>query len=404
VGAEGGGLHLNHSISIIGGCGHVGLPLGIVLAECGFSTTLVDVAAEKVAKVNGGEMPFQEQDGEQGLKAALASGKLRATTDQSTIRDASAVIVIIGTPVDEYLNPRVQDITTVMERLLPYFRNEQTVILRSTVVPGTSERIRDLLHSRGVRASVGFAPERIAQGKALKELRGLPQIISAFDERGLRAQREIFGAVARGSIIDVKPVEAELSKLFSNAYRYINFAISNQFLAIAEKAGADFPTIYHAITHEYPRMASFAKAGFAAGPCLLKDTMQLAAFSKNTFFLGHAAMLVNEGTPSVAVEMLEKKLGRSLAGVRIGILGMTFKRDNDDTRDSLAFKLRKLLLAKGADVVCHDPFLTPQEYPELGLLPLDAVLRSPAIIIGSPHSDYDKLEFSSDQAVIDIWR
>ncbi len=394
---------MNHSIAIVGGCGHVGLPLGIVLAECGFDATLVDIAADKVDAVNRGRMPFLEDHAPEHLAAALASGRLRATVDQSQVRNASAVIVIIGTPVDEYLNPRIHDITRAMDALLPYLHAEQTVILRSTVFPGTSERIRDLLHAKGIRASVGFAPERIAQGKAIHELRALPQIISAFDERGLQVQREIFGTVAHGQIIELQPVEAELAKLMSNAYRYINFAISNQFFAIAEKAGADFSAIHHAVTHEYPRMSAFARAGFAAGPCLFKDTMQLAAFSENTFFLGHAAMLINEGMPAVTIDMLEARLERPVKGVGVGILGMTFKKDNDDTRDSLAFKLRKLLEAKGADVICHDPFLNPEAFPDLRLSAVEDVTRRPAVIIGAPHSAYHGLRFAPGQVVIDIW-
>jgi len=396
-------LGLTQSIAIVGGCGHVGLPLGIVLAQCGFETTLVDIAADKVAAVNRGEMPFLEQNAEAALASALASGKLKATTDQAAIRAATVVVVIIGTPVDEYLNPRVQDIMSVMLRLLPSFNGGQTIILRSTVSPGTSGRVRDLLHSHGVRASVGFAPERIAQGKAIQELRSLPQIISAFDERGLAVQRKIFGTLAHGKVIELAPIEAELAKLFSNAYRYINFAISNQFFAMAEKAGADFAAIHHAVTHEYPRMSAFARAGFAAGPCLFKDTMQLAAFGQNTFFLGHAAMLVNEGMPAVTVEMLESRLGRSLAGAPVGILGMTFKKDNDDHRDSLAFKLRKLLVAAGAEVICHDPFLTPEAFPHLHLRPLNEVAGRPAIVIGAPHTAYDSLRFSPEQVVVNIW-
>lgn len=394
---------MKHRIAIIGGCGHVGLPLGIALAEVGFPTDLIDISVEKVDQVNRGEMPFVEDDAANRLAAAIKGGALKATTLQETIRSASAVIVIIGTPVDEYLNPRTQDIARAIEEVRPHLRSEQTVILRSTVFPGTSERIRDLLHAQGIKASVGFAPERIAQGKALHELRSLPQIISAFDERGLQVQREIFGTLAHGKIIELKPVEAELAKLFSNAYRYINFAISNQFFAIAEKAGADFSAIHHAVTNDYPRMSAFARAGFAAGPCLFKDTMQLAAYSQNTFFLGHAAMLINEGMPAVTVDMLEARLERPVRGESVGILGMTFKKDNDDTRDSLAFKLRKLLEAKGANVLCHDPFLNPEGFPDLKLSSMERVSRCPAIIIGAPHSAYRDMAFSPDQVVINIW-
>ena len=191
-------------------------------------------------------------------------------------------------------------------------------------------------------------------------------------------------------------MEAELAKLFTNSWRYLNFAISNQFYMLAETYGLDFYRIHDAVTREYPRMRSFARAGFAAGPCLLKDTLQLSAFSGNNFFLGHSAMLVNEGLPNFIVSQLRQK---DLAAKKVAILGMAFKGESDDIRDSLSYKLKKLLEVEAKEVLCTDPFVQ-----EAGLVPPDeAVRQADIIVLGAPHSAYRDLEIAPEKVVIDIW-
>src|ERR1700741_4922288 len=144
----------------------------------------------------------------------------------------------------------------------------------------------------------------------------------------------------------------------------MNFAISNQFYVLAETYGLDFQRSYGAVTHRYPRMRSFAKAGFAAGPCLLKDTLQLSAFSGNNFFLGHSAMLVNEGLPNFIVNQLRQQ--EKLPDKLVAILGMAFKAESDDTRESLSYKLRKLLMVDAKEVLCTDPYVVDEK-----LIPLE---------------------------------
>src|SRR5207237_1400337 len=189
---------------------------------------------------------------------------------------------------------------------------------------------------KGLDIPVAFCPERVAQGHSLREFRSLPQIVSAFDRDTLTAVRELFGRFVPETV-EMAPMEAELCKLLTNAWRYIQFATVNQFYMIASQHGLDFNRILHGCRHNYPRMAGMPGPGFAAGPCLVKDTMQLAAFSQNSFVLGHAAMLINEGLPAHLVELAKRQT--PLAGKTAGILGMTFKAESDDTRDSLSFKL-----------------------------------------------------------------
>ena len=208
--------------------------------------------------------------------------------------------------------------------------------------------------------------------------------------------RELFSVLTE-DLVEMQPVEAELTKLFTNAWRYIKFAVANQYYMIASEMGADFDAIYNGITHNYPRASDLPGPGFAAGPCLFKDTMQLASYSKNQFWIGHAAMLVNEGLPQYVVGALRRSVG-DLAGKTIGILGMAFKAEVDDPRDSLSYKLKSLLELETGTVLCSDPYVR-----EAGLVPAqDLVDRSDLILIGTPHKLYKQLDFHGKR-VIDVW-
>jgi UDP-N-acetyl-D-mannosaminuronic acid dehydrogenase len=276
-------------------------------------------------------------------------------------------------------------------------RDGQTLILRSTVYPGTSRKIQEYLDERGLRVQVAFCPERIAQGYAVQELRELPQIISAFSDSGLEAARAFFAPIAP-EVIPLEPLEAELAKLFTNAYRYIEFAIVNQFYMIAETRGADYHRIQEAIKRDYPRLAHLPGPGFSAGPCLLKDTMQLAAFYNHNFSLGHAALWINEGLPDFLVEELKKD--QPLREKTVGILGMAFKADNDDKRESLSYKLRKLLRVEARRTLCHDPYIRDAD-----LVPLDTVVaESDILIVATPHQEYRSLQIPKGKHVVDLWR
>ena len=217
-----------------------------------------------------------------------------------------------------------------------WLRDGQILILRSTVFPGTSQHIQNRLFDEGLDVRIANCPERVTQGHALTELGKYPQIISAFDTETLSAVRELFSRIAR-EFVEMTPIEAELSKLMTNSWRYIQFAIVNQFYMIATQHGLDFDRILHGCRHHYGRMADAPGPGFAAGPCLVKDTMQLAAFSQNQFVLGHSAMLINEGLPNHLIEMCKREM--DLSRKTAGILGMAFKADSDDPRDSLSYKL-----------------------------------------------------------------
>jgi UDP-N-acetyl-D-mannosaminuronic acid dehydrogenase len=384
-------------VCVVGGCGHVGLPLALTFADHGLSVSIYDIDDAAVQKVSSGEMPFRE-NGANELMQRVQGGKnpLRVSSSPEVVAEAECVVVVIGTPVDEHLNPTFHAMRRFFSRLVPHLREGQCVILRSTVYPGSTEKMRDFLAAKGAKVHVAYCPERVAEGKALEELRALPQIVAGCDAEATRMAEELYGKIAR-TIIHLKPIEAELTKIFANAWRYIQFATANQFLMIAADHEVDFYRIYDALTREYPRMAGLPKGGFAAGPCLLKDTMQLAAATDNNFALGHAAMLINEGMPNFIVRQL--KAHHDLGSMTAGILGMAFKADSDDPRESLSYKLRKILEYEAAQVICTDPYVRDE-----ALLPLDDVLaQSDIIIVAAPHKQYRQLQFRDGQQVVDIW-
>ncbi|MCC6954296.1 MAG: nucleotide sugar dehydrogenase [Deltaproteobacteria bacterium] len=380
-------------IAVVGGCGHVGLPLGVKFALAGAQVSLVDISAEAVKSINGGTFPFLENGGDRELQEALRRG-LRATTDAKEVANCEVVVFVTGTPVDEHLNPKLSEVLKILDFYQPYFRQDALIVMRSTLFPGTMEHIYNRLRDRNANVRLTFCPERVSQGYALEEIDSLPQIISVFDEPSFDAAYEVFAAIAP-KIIRLRPIEAEMTKLMANAWRYLEFAIANQFYMIAEANGVDFHRLYEAIRYEDPRAKGYKAPGFAAGPCLFKDTMQLASFFDNQFYLGHSAMLVNEGLATFAVEKATKELGGSVWGKTIGLLGMAFKPNNDDTRESLSFKVKKVLEFRGAEVVYTDPYVA-------GGISLDEFRKTcDAVIVCTPHSEYKGLEFT--QPVVDVW-
>lgn len=380
-------------IAIVGGCGHVGLPLGVKFSLAGLATTLIDINTNSVQKVNSGRFPFVEKGGEEQLNQALRNG-LQATSEMRACAEADVIVFVTGTPVDEHLNPKLSEVLKIFETYRSYFRPDALIVMRSTLFPGTMEHLYRQLQQWSVKVHLAFCPERVAQGFALDEIDSLPQIVSAFTEESFQAAYNLFKVLAP-SVIRLTPLEAEMTKLMANSWRYLEFAIANQFYMIAEKSGVDFSRIFQAIRYDYPRAKGYKSPGFAAGPCLFKDTMQLASYFDNQFYLGHSAMLVNEGLATFVADKLESLSGGSLWGKEVGLLGMSFKADNDDLRESLSFKVKKVLEFKGARVLTHDPFLKND-------LSLDELLaRSTGLILGTPHSAYKGITFN--KPIVDVW-
>jgi UDP-N-acetyl-D-mannosaminuronic acid dehydrogenase len=383
-------------ICVVGGAGHVGLPLSIVFAHRGQRVCAYDIDRRALDTIAGGVMPFMEKGAEPLLKDVLANGRLHFSSDPASLAGVPAIILTIGTPIDEFLNPTLRLIKRCIDDLLPFLSDGQLLVLRSTVYPSVTEWLAKYLASKGKRVLVAFCPERIVQGQAIDELQTLPQIVSGTTPDAEDAAARLFGLIAP-SIVRLTPTEAEFAKLFSNAFRYIEFAVANQFYMIAATAGVDYYRVIDGLKEGYPRARGIPRAGLAAGPCLFKDTMQLAAFSKNQFSIGYSAMLVNEGLPSFLVDQLRQQY--PLETMTVGLLGMAFKADNDDARSSLSYKLKRLLAFQAGTVMTTDPYV--QGDPDLR--PLDEVMaRADIVVLCVPHAAYRGLDVSAKIAV-DIW-
>jgi UDP-N-acetyl-D-mannosaminuronic acid dehydrogenase len=383
-------------VGVIGGAGRVGLALSLTFADCGLKTVIYDIDSDKVQMIREGQMPFFEHEASDMLTRTLQSGTLQVEDKPNRLRECQFLICIVGTPVDEHLNPAFTGIHRALDGCRDQFRDGQILVLRSTVFPGTSQHVQQYFRDLGVDVKVSFCPERVAQGQSVREFRTLPQIISAFDEGTLAEVERLFRHFVPDVVV-MPPMEAELCKLMTNSWRYLQFAAVNQFYMIATSRGLDFDRILHGCRHDYPRMAGMPGPGFSAGPCLVKDTMQLAAFSHNQFLLGHAAMLINEGLPAYLIERARSQL--SLREAVAGILGLAFKAESDDPRDSLSYKLRKLLVLETASVLVTDPYVQDPD-----VVPVERLLEEADVVfVATPHKVYRELVVPADTVLLDVW-
>jgi len=388
--------HDNIDLTVVGGAGHVGIPLVLCFADSGLRVLINDLNEAALRSLREGVLPFIEYDAQPVLDRVLKSGALHYGTRPSDIGRNGPVIVTIGTPVDEFLNPVLGQVKKCLDSILPHIADGQLLILRSTIYPGTTEWIARYLERLNRKLLVAYCPERVVQGYGISELKSLPQIVSGTTPEAEDQAATLFKRIAP-DIVRCKPLEAEFAKLFTNVHRYIEFATTNQFYMIAESAGADYGAILDAMKRNYPRASRIPGPGFSAGPCLFKDTMQLAAFSRNHFALGHAAMLVNEGLVLHVIDQLRNTY--DLANATVGLLGMAFKSEIDDNRSSLSYKLKHGLLHHAKRVITTDPLVKN----DADLLPLDElVAQSDIMVLCTPHKLYKNLD-TRGKPVFDIW-
>lgn len=373
------------------GVSRAGLPLALLLAERGHQVVLVEKDAAALKTLQAGSYPFQEPGAVELLQSCLQKECVQLSSDMSVIRGCEVIMLAVTTPVDQGLIPNMSLVDAAVDDLQPHLSGGETILLRATVFPGTCEKISEKLSklpalrvnggekgSHELSTGVSFCPERLASGRVVEELKKVPQIISGSTPRALSHAVALFEPLSV-DLVELSLLEAEAATLFLNAWRYVSFGTANQFYHIAVSKGLDFNKIRSAIIHRYQRAADFPRSGFTAGPRLYRDMMQLSAYCRHTFSLGNAAMLVNETMPDCLVEQARQKLeecGRTFKGLKCGILGMAFKPDYDDCSDSLAFKLRELLLREGAAVSCSDACI---EAGTMDLISEESLLQSHGI-------------------------
>ena len=382
------------NISIIGGAGHVGFALGLIFSSKGFKVSLIDKHTSNIKKINNGKIPFLEENSQKLLKTMIKKKRIYATSQLRKVIESKFIIVCIGTPINNKLNPNLRGFINFFYQLKKFLKKDQIIIIRSSIYPGICNKIYKIIESKCKNLS--YCPERIVQGKAILELPKLPQLVSGKNKKAVLESSKLFRKVCK-KIIYTKVIEAELIKLFSNAYRYINFSISNQFYMICQNQNLDFFKIRDIMKDGYLRNSSIPMSGFTAGPCLLKDTMQLSSFYNHKFLLGHSAMSINEGIPKFIINKLEKKF--NLKKKTVGVLGLAFKSETDDIRDSLSIKLLQLLKLKKVKTLQSDEYFKTKE----NIDKIDLVKKSDIIIVSTPHKAYKKLKIGKNKILVDIW-
>ena len=387
-------MSTKRNISIIGGAGHIGFPLGLILSSKGFKVSLIDKNKNNIKKINNGEAPFLEENSKKLLTDMIKKKRIYATDQINEISKSKYIIICISTPITNQLNPNLKPFINFFHQLKKKIKKDQIVIIRSSIYPGICEKVYKIIEKKCKNLS--YCPERIVQGKSIVELPKLPQLVSGKSKKAILESGKLFKTICK-KIIYTEVIEAELIKLFSNAYRYINFAISNQFYMICQNQNLNFFKIRNIMREGYMRNANIPESGFTAGPCLLKDTMQLSSFYNHRFKLGHAAMSVNEGIPIFIIKELQKKF--DLRKKTVGVLGLTFKAETDDIRDSLSIKLVKLLELKKIKTLQSDEFYKNKK----NISKNDLVKKSDIIILATPHKAYKRLKIKKNKTVVDIW-
>ena len=381
-------------ISVVGGGGRVGLPLSLVLASAGHKVIIVDSNESRVNQINNRTMPFSEEHSDDIIQS-LSIDQLVASTENLSIEKSDVCILIIGTPVLDDGTPSVGALFELVETIIPYLNKTKLLLLRSTVYPNVTQKIKLLLSEAKLEIEVAYCPERIAEGKAIFELKSLPQIIGADSDLAFLKAKEVFECITP-KIIRTTIKEAELCKLFANSYRYINFAIANEFFEICQENDINWENVWYALKEDYPRTQGLPTPGFAAGPCLVKDTQQLDYYFNNKFELGRSAIKINEHLPDYIISVLRSMF--DLKHKKVGILGMTFKGDVDDFRSSLSFRLKNLLEEEALEVYCSDAILQKNYFVSLEFL----IENSDIIILSTPHKSYK--DIVTKKPLIDLWR
>jgi len=372
-----------YDISIIG-LGRVGLPLALCFADRGLQVLGVDKNPDLLDSIRAGRMPFAESGTQELLDRVTAAGSLDLATRAADAAKAPNIVITLGTPSFSHIESDLSQVREALDDLLPVLRAGHALILRSTIAPGTTDFVA------GEDIFVAHAPERIAAGRFLEEISTLPCIVAGVDEESTRRATSVF-EVFDVPIVRTTPVQAELAKIWTNILRYATFALPNLLMMDCERFDANVFEVIDLINRDYPR-GGIALPGLTAGSCLRKDF----AFSEersNAPGMLLAVSRVNEAVPLFLVEGVKRRIG-SLASRKVAVLGLTFKRDTDDERDSLSPKLIRLLERELADVAVCDPHAsTPTQ-------PLEEAIRdADVVIVATNHSEFERPQ--AQRAILD---
>jgi UDP-N-acetyl-D-mannosaminuronic acid dehydrogenase len=370
-------------VSVVG-LGRVGLPLALSFADRGLTVVGIDNDPARLGAVREGRMPFAENGAPELIDRVHAGGRLSLSERVVDAARARHIVITLGTPSFSHIEIDMRDIRSALDDLLGVLEPGRSLILRSTVAPGTTEFVAGYLAKhRGFRIGedvfVAHAPERIAAGRFLEEIDTLPCIIGGVGARSGEVVGELF-KVFDAPIVQTTPVNAELAKIWTNILRYTHFALPNLLMMDCERSSANVFEVIDLINRDYPR-GGIAQPGLTAGTCLRKDF----AFSEERSAAPGmllAVSRVNESVPLFLLEGVKRRVG-PLANRKVAVLGLAFKADTDDERDSLAHKLIRLLERELADVAVHDPHV-----PTPTVSFAEAVEGAAAVIVATNHTEF----------------
>lgn len=390
-------------VTAVVGIGRVGLPLALYLSDHGHTVYGLDIDQEKVNSILRHQLPFME-DGAQELLDKYVGKTFLPSTNFEKLAKAQNIILTLGTPVDENMNPSLVQIDKALETSRPYLKKGQLLILRSTVSPGTTDYVRSYLTELNFKVGqdffLAFCPERIAEGRSLQELGEISQIVGGADRQSSKRAADFFKSLAiEVNVAD--SISAELAKLFTNMYRYINFAIANEFMILAGNHHRDIYHIVDLVNRNYKR-GGLALPGLTGGPCLFKDGFFLIGDVPFADLIA-TSWKINESIPLFLIKKVRERT--KLEGKKAVILGLAFKAEIDDIRESLAFKVKKALERERAKVFLHDPYVPGYQNN------LDEVLKGADLIfLATNHNFYKKLDITNVRklasitcVVCDVW-
>ena len=380
---------MSYDVSIVG-LGRVGLPLALCFADRGLSVIGIDNDPDRLEAIRAGRMPFQET----GTQELLDRTTLDLSDRVAAAAQARHIVITLGTPSFSHIEIDMRDIRQALDDLLPVLRPGHSLVLRSTIAPGTTAFVAGYLRKHrgfeiGTEVFVAHAPERIAAGRFIEEIDSLPCIIGGVGAGSGDAAGDLFAAFS-APIVQTTPVQAELAKIWTNILRYATFALPNLLMMDCEQHDANVFAVIDLINRDYPR-GGIALPGFTAGTCLRKDfTFSEERSAAPGMLL--AVSRVNESVPLFLIGGATRRLGH-LEGRKVAVLGLAFKADTDDERDSLSHKLVRLLERELADVAVHDPLVdTPTASLAAALDAADAVIvatnhsvfRAPETLLAIP--------------------
>ena len=389
------------SVAVVG-LGRVGLPLALSFAGRGLEVTGIEREESVLARLDAGRMPFRETGTQELLEQVLDEGRFERTRIVQEAARADHIVLTLHTPSYSHIEIDISQIRGVIDDLLPVLREGHSIILRSTVAPGTTEWVAGYIEQRrgfriGEELFVSHVPERIAENHFLEEIASLPCIVGGVGEgSGARAAElfEVFGT----EIVQTSPVEAELAKIWTNILRYTQFALPNLLMMECEQYGANVFDVIELINHDYPR-GGIGRPGLTAGACLRKD-FTFSEERSNAPGMLLAVSRVHESVPLFLVKGLKSRLGGSLRDLKVAVLGLTFKRDSDDVRDSLSYKVVRMLERELAHVARHDPHVPADSEP------LDAALEgADAVVVATNHSEFEGIveRLPEGTLLVDPW-